>query len=378
MRGSGEIRRLLLTEDYDKTHLPRPPGGGPLVVGLSFNIKGVYEVNLHQMTIVVAMYFRMSWSEPRVQEVETIVPLDSELVRKAWLPDLYFHEAREVTTFMMIQNVEGVYLTPPKTFLFSLMYDKYGDKELEMEWLQPLGVSADPGVARQLPGYDFTLQYNNISTKLWCSNCTFEPASMGEARLVLARQYTLHLLTIYVPSSLFVAVSWASFFWPPDVIPGRTVLIITSLLTVVSMYAAIGQKSPETSYLKAVDVWMFMCIVLVVLTLFQYAIIITLRRRRSPGPASTTVVPQNSPDQSRKGMGTPLGQLTITRSSPESIASTASVSNHVKGQEQQEQSSVPSVPWETKMEMKVERAGQFGIPLVYLLFNIVYWSCYLA
>lgn len=56
----------------------------------------------------------------------------------------------------------------------------------------------------------------------------------------MGRLYTLHLLTTYVPSSLFVAVSWASFFWPPEVIPGRTVLIITSLLTVVSMYAAIA------------------------------------------------------------------------------------------------------------------------------------------
>lgn len=34
------------------------------------------------------------------------------------------------------------------------------------------------------------------------------------------------------------------------------------------------QSSPETSYVKAVDVWMFMCILLSIMTLFEYGIVL--------------------------------------------------------------------------------------------------------
>ncbi|KAK8749862.1 hypothetical protein OTU49_015099, partial [Cherax quadricarinatus] len=156
---------------------------------------------------------------------------------------------------------------------------KFSEEALRLEWL-PEAVSELEGIHDQQPNYEFNVEWDNISTKYWCTNCSFPPASMGRARIVLARRYALHVLKVYIPSALFVAVAWASFFWPPDVIPGRTVLVITSLLTVMSMYAAVGYRGPETSYVKAVDVWLFICIVLVVLTLFQFAVVITIQRKK--------------------------------------------------------------------------------------------------
>lgn len=58
-------------------------------------------------------------------------------------------------------------------------------------------------------------------------------------RLVLRRHSFIHIMGSYVPSGLFVLVGWTSFFWPAEVVPGRTVLVITSLLTITSMYTGI-------------------------------------------------------------------------------------------------------------------------------------------
>ncbi|KAG7163109.1 hypothetical protein Hamer_G002184 [Homarus americanus] len=44
------------------------------------------------------------------------------------------------------------------------------------------------------------------------------------AMLVLSRKALGHILATFLPSGLFVAVSWASLFWPSDVIPGRTMV----------------------------------------------------------------------------------------------------------------------------------------------------------
>lgn len=57
--------------------------------------------------------------------------------------------------------------------------------------------------------------------------------------MTFKRRYRNYLLGVYVPSSLFVVVSWASFFWPAEAIPARTVLLITALLTTISLYSGV-------------------------------------------------------------------------------------------------------------------------------------------
>ncbi|XP_071542964.1 uncharacterized protein [Panulirus ornatus] len=381
-----------------------------------------------------------------------LMPLHSSLMKQLWVPDLYIHEARDITSFSMIQDVQGVYLNPPNTILFStllqtrlacpMFFAKYpfdvqecpmtvssynfGVEDLRLEWM-PLGVTANPSIDHQLPNYDFHIEWANITTKIWCTNCTFTPTSIGQARIVLARRYTLHVLTVYVPSALFVAVAWASFFWPPEVIPGRTVLIITSLLTVISMYAAIGQKSPETSYLKAVDVWLFICIVLVVLTLFQYAIVITRMQARhlrlslrAPLPEKTICSPP-VPSPNHAGwlsQRRPISWVKLTSLLPSMLRrkqkertvevfpmkncyprQNTSTAGGVGPTRQNSADSPATSPPSTAVdgpaaayktggsqsphrlvlyEQWTERAGKVGIPIIFLICNIVYWSTYLV
>ncbi|XP_053653392.2 glutamate-gated chloride channel alpha-like [Cherax quadricarinatus] len=354
------------------------------------------------------MYFRMSWAEPRLVGVprvdapgEGMVPLHSDLTKHVWIPDLFIHEARDIKSFKMIQEVQGVYLRPPNTIFLSTLLQislacpmffskypfdvqgclmtvtsyKFDENTLRLEWLAE-EVSADPGISNQLPNYEFSLEWDNISTKYWCSNCSFAPSSMGQARIILVRRYGLHVLTVYVPSALFVAVAWASFFWPPDVIPGRTVLIITSLLTVISMYAAIGYKSPETSYIKAVDVWLFMCIVHVVLTLFQYAVVITIQRKEKELRVNC-VAPMNG-QCVRHNTSIPLGNVTTRR---ESSTTSSPLSAGEGGQDstamyEPEKRMAPiSLVWHLQL---VENVGKIGIPLIFFFCNLVYWSYYLS
>ncbi|CAL4091317.1 unnamed protein product, partial [Meganyctiphanes norvegica] len=106
---------------------------------------------------------------------------------------------------------------------------------------------------------DYLANYNYKFTKLlnnscFCDQCYEDYFPCVGSTLWLKRRYMIHILSAYVPSALFVAVAWMSIVWPADVIPGRTVLVITSLLTQCSVYFNVVLKSPETSYIKAVDV----------------------------------------------------------------------------------------------------------------------------
>ena len=53
------------------------------------------------------------------------------------------------------------------------------------------------------------------------------------------RHLGYHLTTTYLPSIIFVIVAWISFHVPSDVVPGRMVLCVTTLLTLTSMFNAV-------------------------------------------------------------------------------------------------------------------------------------------
>ncbi|KAK7040075.1 Glycine receptor subunit alpha-2, partial [Halocaridina rubra] len=100
-----------------------------------------------------------------------------------------------------------------------------------------------------------------------------------QLRIILVRNISYHLMNTYIPSGLFVIVSWLTFFIPLDIVPGRMVLTITTLLTMVSMFSTVRQESPKVSYAKAIDMWMFSCIIIVFIVLVEYTFVVFLHFR---------------------------------------------------------------------------------------------------
>ena len=45
-----------------------------------------------------------------------------------------------------------------------------------------------------------------------------------------------YIITCYLPSGMFVIVSWISFLVPPDIVPGRMTLLVTVFLVLVNIF----------------------------------------------------------------------------------------------------------------------------------------------
>ena len=73
---------------------------------------------------------------------------------------------------------------------------------------------------------------------------------------------------------LFVIVAWLSLFLPPQAIPGRVTMAMTTLLTLAAMFGSVRQNTPRVSYVSALDVWMCGCIIFVFFTLFEYVVVL--------------------------------------------------------------------------------------------------------
>ena len=71
-----------------------------------------------------------------------------------------------------------------------------------------------------------------------------------------------------------MTVAWLSLFLPPECIPGRVAMAMTTLLTLAAMFGAVSQNTPRVSYVSFLDVWMCSCVVFVFLTLLEYVIVL--------------------------------------------------------------------------------------------------------
>jgi hypothetical protein len=84
-----------------------------------------------------------------------------------------------------------------------------------------------------------------FSTLLWLyqlNNCfvIFQGVYPGVIMtILLRRKISYHLLQTYLPSGLFVIVAWLSLFLPPESIPGRVTMAMTTLLTLAAMFGAV-------------------------------------------------------------------------------------------------------------------------------------------
>ena len=83
-----------------------------------------------------------------------------------------------------------------------------------------------------------------------------------------------YLYIYYLPSGLFVVVSWVSFLIPPEVVPGRMALLVTLFLVLINIFNTITNVSPNTEGMTAIASWMIACMFFVFGALLAYATIL--------------------------------------------------------------------------------------------------------
>ena len=78
---------------------------------------------------------------------------------------------------------------------------------------------------------------------------------------------------LYVPSALTVILSWLSFWVSTDAIPERVSIGMLTVLTITTQSSAANSQLPKVSYIKAIDIWMSVCLILIFASLLESALI---------------------------------------------------------------------------------------------------------
>ena len=95
----------------------------------------------------------------------------------------------------------------------------------------------------------------------------------------LSRHVLKYLYIYYLPSGLFVVVSWVGFLIPPEVVPGRMAMLITLFLVLINIFNTVTSNSPNVEGMTAIAAWMLACILFVFGALLAYAFILWRKKK---------------------------------------------------------------------------------------------------
>lgn len=117
------------------------------------------------------------------------------------------------------------------------------------------------------------------------SNFVFLHPSTGtfsclNATFLLHRRIHFHLIQTYFPTCLAVFISWVAFYIKPELPQIRVALGCATLFAVLSIASSIRSAMPRVTYVKAIDVWITACIIIIFAELTQTVLVNYLIRMR--------------------------------------------------------------------------------------------------
>ncbi|KAK7922025.1 hypothetical protein WMY93_008927 [Mugilogobius chulae] len=248
------------TSGYDARIRPNFKGP-PVNVTCNIFINSFGSITETTMDYRLNVFLRQKWNDPRLAYSE--YPDDSlDLDPSIWQRALQ-HQA----------NAHSVLPYGPEEFSHghtdcTMQLESFGYtmNDLIFEWLSenPVQVADDltlpQFVLKEEKDLGYCTKYYNTG-KFTCIEVKFH----------LERQMGYYLIQMYIPSLLIVILSWVSFWINMDAAPARVGLGITTVLTMTTQSSGSRASLPKVSYVKAIDIWMAVCLLFVFAALLEYA-----------------------------------------------------------------------------------------------------------
>ncbi|CAJ0603919.1 unnamed protein product [Cylicocyclus nassatus] len=395
---AGQIFTEMLNSSYDKRIRPphRDERGKniPVDVYVNFYVRSISNINFVKMEYDLQITFRQHWSDPRLAYRSTFrgrhVPRYLIITDKdsIWTPDTFFlnekrahrHDIDKLNLMIRIYSngtvmySERISLTlscpmylqnyPMDEQICQLDLASYAftTDDIVYHWHTPEPIQFHPMLNTSLPCFTIDQAYTTTCTSI---------TTTGEyscIRMVfhLKRLFSYYMAQIYIPSSLLVIVSWVSFWLERTAVPARVTLGVTTLLTMTTQAASINSSLPAVSYIKAVDVWIGVCLAFVFAAVLEFAWVSYQGNLYSPEHCQ----PAKSP--------TKLGKQR-KEANHENIDKWESMKNEEEALCSDEPIQKKSLTWWQKWKKGADSAKMIDLrsrvifPLLFLLFNVCYW-----
>ncbi|XP_061658773.1 gamma-aminobutyric acid receptor subunit beta-3-like isoform X3 [Syngnathoides biaculeatus] len=263
---------------------------------MSIDVASIDMVSEVNMDYTLTMYFQQYWRDKRLAYlgIPLNLTLDNRVADQLWVPDTYFLNDKKSFVHGVTVKNRMIRLHPDGTVLYGLRItttaacmmdlrrypldeqnctleiESYGYTTDDIEFYWKGGESAVTGVTRiELP------QFSIVDYKLVSRNVVFSTGAYPRLSLSfkLKRNIGYFILQTYMPSILITILSWVSFWINYDASAARVALGITTVLTMTTINTHLRETLPKIPYVKAIDMYLMGCFVMVFLALLEYAFV---------------------------------------------------------------------------------------------------------
>lgn len=283
------MNAILDASTYDARVRPND-GKDPVKVNINMFIASFSSISESDMEYTVDTYLRQKWVDVRLKHNNSyplVVPPKG--VDKIWYPDLFvsnekrgeIHEITQPNRYIRIAPDGEVLLSQRFTMTLScpmklhkfpfdsqecgLQMESYGysTDDLVFEWQKenPVQFAEDT----ELPKYDVKDRKTGDCTKVY-STGSF---TCIEMKMTLGREMGFFLFNYYIPTFIVTALTWLGFWILPSPSVTRVALTTLCLLCNIGLIGASKAMTPKVSYIVAMDVWMVMSLVFIVLAMIE-------------------------------------------------------------------------------------------------------------
>ncbi|XP_046806027.1 glutamate-gated chloride channel isoform X3 [Lucilia cuprina] len=292
------LDQILGAGKYDARIRPSGINGtdGPAVVRVNIFVRSISKIDDVTMEYSVQLTFREQWTDERLKFDDIqgrLKYLTLTEANRVWMPDLFFSNEKEGHFHNIIMPNVYIRIFPNGSVLYSIRISltlacpmnlklypldrqicslrmaSYGWTTNDLVFLWKEGDPVQVVKNLHLPRFTlekFLTDYCNSKTNTGEYSCL-------KVDLLFKREFSYYLIQIYIPCCMLVIVSWVSFWLDQGAVPARVSLGVTTLLTMATQTSGINASLPPVSYTKAIDVWTGVCLTFVFGALLEFALV---------------------------------------------------------------------------------------------------------
>ncbi|XP_074134521.1 gamma-aminobutyric acid receptor subunit alpha-3 isoform X1 [Sminthopsis crassicaudata] len=370
------------------------------------------------MEYTIDVFFRQTWHDERLKfdGPMKILPLNNLLASKIWTPDTFFHNGKKSVAHNMTTPNKLLRLVDNGTLLYTMRLTIHAECPMHLEDF-PMDVHACPlkfgsyAYTKAEVIYSWTLgknksvevaqdgsRLNQYDLLGHVVGTEIIRSSTGEYVVMttyfhLKRKIGYFVIQTYLPCIMTVILSQVSFWLNRESVPARTVFGVTTVLTMTTLSISARNSLPKVAYATAMDWFIAVCYAFVFSALIEFATVNYFTKRSWAWDGKKVI---ESQEQKKKEpmtlakkanntyniVGTTYalniakdpGLSTISKSAAASAAASGAAVSPIKTPH------VVESPPETKKTYnsvsKVDKISRIIFPVLFAIFNLVYWATY--
>ncbi|XP_031575360.1 gamma-aminobutyric acid receptor subunit rho-2-like [Actinia tenebrosa] len=412
------IREKMKLKNYDKWVRPNDTGGA-VEVFVEMKIMAFGKVREDDMDFTLDVFFRQWWTDERLAHgVDKIFNMAADPKKYFWTPDTYFVNVKSSNFHKVTRENMRLMIWPDGKIYYSTRITLTASCEMNLSMF-PMDTQV---CLLKIESYAYTIEdvvYNwrvrgkeDSSIEVYAAEMAqFDMKSIQTSKressnskgsfdslhikFKFKRRSSYFFVQHYIPSSFIVFISWLSFWINKNAVPARVSLTVTCILSTMVLFESINSSLPRISYLKAIDYYLIVSFFFILASMVEYCFVLNIMEKSAEMSRKNSLQVKEELDRVEydyfrerfPGVSRLKRDANLTNGCPSSTINMNTIPRPIPTSKENRHQQInydldDFLPAECLRSGKecvhfVDHYSRKVFPLLYILFNIGYWSYFL-